>query len=82
MKGAGHVAVLTNALAERPGALAAVESTEPANQPVSAWAVLAALMVLAAGAWFRERLGRSAIPTSSQMSWFERWRLMCLRDSR
>jgi hypothetical protein len=45
--------------AEEP---APVERTMPSDRPVSAWAVLAALMVLAGGAWFRKRLERTAIP--------------------
>jgi hypothetical protein len=48
--------------AMRPDESSPREETEPADRPVPAWAVVAGLIVLTGGAWFRRRLGRTAIP--------------------
>ena len=39
-----------------------VEETKPTDRQVPAWAVIAGLTVLSAGAWFRRRLDRPAVP--------------------
>jgi hypothetical protein len=48
--------------AMRPDEASPGEETEPRDRPLPAWAVVAGLVALAAGAWFRRRLGRVAIP--------------------
>jgi hypothetical protein len=40
----------------------APEPAKSAGRPASAWAVVVGLIVLVAGAWFRRRLGRPAVP--------------------
>jgi len=46
----------------RPDEAPSIEKTGPADRPMPAWAVVAGLVALSAGVWFRRRMGGLAVP--------------------